>query len=457
MTTVYVKVERVDGEAAFYSYGVVNDQANSDGSFVFPVTASSLEGVAGQTLPVIVENQRFSSELIVTNFSNVPKTVIFRFRAEAVQTPDKTAKVEWTLQPGQQVLGPDIVEVMRQRETPGIGSSGQTFAGALFATAAHGDMSGVVIGARTSSSDGRGGQYGVFYHAVPDGAAFTKSVWIDGLQQNAENRSNLALVNTGEVDDSSSVFQLDIYDGTTGMLANSVTGLRVAAKGWRQINAILGKYAPGTTQGYVRISKTSGNNSFLAYGVINDGGAPGQRSGDGAYLPATVTIHDPGTEEMTDREVLELLYHATGGPRWTHHTHWLSAAPLSDWYGVKTDGSGRVASLALEYNGLSGAIPPALGQLSRLESLELEGNDLSGGIPPELGGLTHLQVLELRVNRLSGANSTGTGRADLSPKIGSRTKRSERDDSGGIGTAYPSPTARTRAQPAERENPGGTE
>ena len=30
----------------------------------------------------------------------------------------------------------------------------------------------------------------------------------------------------------------------------------------------------------------SGANPFLAYGVVNDGGAPGQRSGDGAYLPA---------------------------------------------------------------------------------------------------------------------------------------------------------------------------
>ena len=29
-----------------------------------------------------------------------------------------------------------------------------------------------------------------------------------------------------------------------------------------------------------------GTAPFYAYGVINDGGAPGQRSGDGAYLPA---------------------------------------------------------------------------------------------------------------------------------------------------------------------------
>ena len=40
----YVRVERVEGRAPFYAYGVINDQANSDGSFIFPVAASSLEG-----------------------------------------------------------------------------------------------------------------------------------------------------------------------------------------------------------------------------------------------------------------------------------------------------------------------------------------------------------------------------------------------------------------------------
>jgi len=133
---------------------------------------------------------------------------------------------------------------------------------------------------------------------VPYGEAFDESAWVVGLQQNAKNRSNLALVNTGEVDGSPSVFQLDIYDGAPsldpisyryrwgGMLVNTVTGLRVPAGGWYQINSILADYAPEITQGYVRITKIAGNNPFLAYGIMNDGGGPGQRSGDGAYLPA---------------------------------------------------------------------------------------------------------------------------------------------------------------------------
>jgi hypothetical protein len=53
---------------------------------------------------------------------------------------------------------------------------------------------------------------------------------------------------------------------------------------WRQINGILATHAPGTRQGFVHIRKTSGSNPFVTYGVINDGGRLGQRSGDGAFL-----------------------------------------------------------------------------------------------------------------------------------------------------------------------------
>ena len=150
-TQGYAKVERVRGTAPFHAYGVINDQANSDGSFVSAVRERSLAGVTGQTLPVIVETNVFSSELMVTNFSEVPKTVRFRFRAEAVETPDRTATVEWTFRPGQQVMVPNLVDMMRKMGTPGIGPSGQTFAGALFATVAEGDMGGIAIGARTTS------------------------------------------------------------------------------------------------------------------------------------------------------------------------------------------------------------------------------------------------------------------------------------------------------------------
>ena len=280
----YVKVERVEGRAPFYAYGVINDQANSDGSFIFPVTAGSLEGTAGQTLPVVVETSEFRSELTVTNFSGEPRTLDFQFVAEGIEGDDKTAGFSMTLVAGEQQIIPDVVEELRG-QVAGLGSSRGFYAGPLFVVAEEGDMSGIVIGARTGSPGG-GGSYSVFYNAVPEGGAFTKEAWVDGLQQNQENRSNLALVNTGEVDESPSVFHLEIYDGETGLLAETVVTKPIPARGWHQINGILGSYAPGTGQGYIRIEKVSGENPFLAYGVVNDGGAPGQRSGDGAYLPA---------------------------------------------------------------------------------------------------------------------------------------------------------------------------
>ena len=280
----YVKVERVDGEAPFYAYGVINDQANSDGSFVFPVSESSLAGAMGQTLPVVIEVGPFTSELTVTNFSDEPKGVTFSVVADAIETEGHTVAFNLPLLPGQQYIIPNAIDTARQQFGIILPSG---LAVPLFATAAGGDMSGIVIGARTGSladpNDVSKGQYSVFYTAVPQGAGFTGSAWVDGLQQNEENRSNLALVNTGEVDDSDSIFEIDIYDGETAMLVKTVTtsdnaeDTTVAAKGFHQINAILSKYAPGTTQGYVRIRRVSGANPFLAYGVVNDGGSPGQR------------------------------------------------------------------------------------------------------------------------------------------------------------------------------------
>ena len=277
----YAKVERVSGTAAYYAYGVINDNFNSDGSFVFPVREESLVGKRGQTLPVIIENRNFTSELTVTNFSHVTKTVNFRFVADAVRTADQTAKFSLRLESGQQEIIPDIVKVLRQYQVSGVGPAGPAFVGAVFASVVDGDMNGIVIGARTGSPDKRGGQYSLFYNAVPYGLAANESAWIYGLQQNAENRSNLALVNTGEIDDSSSSFEITIYDGS-GKTQPRTKSVTLGPRRWSQINGILGS----TGQGYVQVRKVSGNNPFISYGVINDGGAPGERSGDGAYLPA---------------------------------------------------------------------------------------------------------------------------------------------------------------------------
>ena len=108
-----------------------------------------------------------------------------------------------------------------------------------------------------------------------------------------------------------------------------------------------------------------------------------------------------------DREVLIALYNATNGPDWNFNDGWLTDAPLNEWFGITTDRNGRVAEYKSSYgiacNGITGSIPPELGNLDKLVSLDLGCNRLIGQIPPELGNLTNLRYLNLGGNDLSGS------------------------------------------------------
>ena len=103
----------------------------------------------------------------------------------------------------------------------------------------------------------------------------------------------------------------------------------------------------------------------------------------------------------TDREILTLLYHATGGPGWRNSDNWVTAAPLGEWHGVQTNAEGRVTRLDLRSNGLDRSIPPELGSLAKAEWVVLANNRLSGPIPPGLGALSELEALGLWSNELT--------------------------------------------------------
>ena len=103
-----------------------------------------------------------------------------------------------------------------------------------------------------------------------------------------------------------------------------------------------------------------------------------------------------------DREILEIFYHATGGPSWVNSNDWLTDAPVSDWHGVDTDAQGRVTEIYLAFNDLTGSLPPELGNLVALETLRLTFNDLTGSLPPELGNPVALETLNLGWNDLTG-------------------------------------------------------
>ncbi len=119
----------------------------------------------------------------------------------------------------------------------------------------------------------------------------------------------------------------------------------------------------------------------------------------------TIAMHEGSGVEcdaLTDRDILTILYRATGGPNWHTRNNWLTDAPLRDWYGVGVDSQGRVVTLDLFPNNLVGIIPPELGQLTELQHLVLARNRLTGPIPAALGSLRKLVQLWLYDNRLNG-------------------------------------------------------
>ena len=120
---------------------------------------------------------------------------------------------------------------------------------------------------------------------------------------------------------------------------------------------------------------------------------------------ATIPSHESTRTQcspLSDQDILEILYNATGGANWTDDENWLSDRPLGEWKGVETDENGRVVVLRLFRNGLVGRIPPQLADLGQLRELVLPRNLLTGPIPPQLGTLSNLTQLDLSVNELTG-------------------------------------------------------
>lgn len=272
------RVERIAGAAPYYAYGVVNDNANSDGSFLLPEPESSLGGWNGVTLPVAVETAVFSTELTLANTSAAPMRVRVGLHAAGIgATP---AEALFDLAPGAQRTFPGVAEWLRSTGA----SVPSPVVGPLTVTRDGGETEGLFVGARTGNAGG-GGRYATAYAATAAGKGREAPAFLPGLQQTATTRTNLAIVNLGEVDGSESSFRIELWNGGTGAKVAETTVV-VAVRRQLQLNAVLAEHAPGTTQGWAVVTRLTGTNPYLAYVVLNDGGAPGEASGDGAYVPA---------------------------------------------------------------------------------------------------------------------------------------------------------------------------
>ena len=100
----------------------------------------------------------------------------------------------------------------------------------------------------------------------------------------------------------------------------------------------------------------------------------------------------PSLATVSDRASLMDLAHATNVSSWVRSRGWLADSPICAWQLVGCNEDGRVKTLSLSFNGLSGTLPPSIGDLTALEALDLEGNFLTGSVPSSLGGAALLQI-----------------------------------------------------------------
>lgn len=106
----------------------------------------------------------------------------------------------------------------------------------------------------------------------------------------------------------------------------------------------------------------------------------------------------------TDYLALMEFYNETDGDNWKQNYGWENEQhcnPCMGWYGV-TCKKGRVNSVRLQNNNLTGTLTESLTKLDKLEVLLLGENKLSGSIPIGICSLEKLSVLQLTKNNISG-------------------------------------------------------
>ena len=271
-------VTEVSGPSPFTAYAVLNDAVTSDGSFIPPLIANAY-GSGDRLVPIVLDvyglgGSHYTTELTLANLttSSMPVTLVY-----TASLGSGSGQATLTLAPGEQQIVPDAIGFLRSQELA-IPADGSSVGGALLALPPSGTPpSAFAVGARTfTPASSGGGTLGVYYPGLTLEESATSVVFVNGLQQNSAQRSNLALVNRGDASDSITL-NVSYFDGTGAALGTSTT-VMLAPGQWTQFSQPL--QALGVTSGYAKIEKTSGSSRFVAYGVLNDA-----VTSDGSYIP----------------------------------------------------------------------------------------------------------------------------------------------------------------------------
>jgi len=307
----WVVVGKISGDS-FGAYGVVNDNGTNDGSFVDAVTATPPR--ARLLVPSVVETPAFRTELVLTNRGAAPALLTLDYRESLSSSLGVGGQVTLELKAREQRIVPEALRALRGLGLP-VGAEGAaSYAGRLVVTADVADPGDLFAAARIASLSPSGGSFGVFLPGLPDDAMASTEAWMTGLRSDGESRSNVAILHAGDAGSPPLALEVQAFDGERGgAAAGAAEVVRVEVGAWKQLADPL--RPNGVRSGWVRVRRTEGTSPWLAYGVVNDGAAPGERTGDGAYVPMATVASTTARLSPSDLEYLGAFRLPAGGPR----------------------------------------------------------------------------------------------------------------------------------------------
>jgi hypothetical protein len=284
MTTGWVTVERVGNTGKFSIYGVVNDNGTNDGSYLLPV--GTVLPAQYLTIPVLLESQAYRSELVLTNRAKTDAVFELTYTESASPAGGTGGTVNLRLAAGEQRIIPEAIDFLRSSGAT-VGPLGEaTYVGQLHVGVKGISLQNAYVGARSAARSTATGQFGLFTAPLLPGDEATTEAFIYGLRADDKSRSNVAVINTGTGQSSAVTLEVTAYDGDSGGTRTGETWTVTLEPGqWRQQSNFLGNR--GIRNGWVRVQRTSGTGLWAAYGVVNDGGQPQQKTDDGAFVPMT--------------------------------------------------------------------------------------------------------------------------------------------------------------------------
>jgi hypothetical protein len=287
----YAKITRTAGIGAWTAYGVVNDAKTSDGSILPLYRPGGLAAARSLVVPVVLDvfgnaGSHYTTELTLANDGAFATPVDITYKP-SLGTSTGVALVTLNLAAGQQTTIPDVIAFLRSHglNVPD-GSTGPQ-AGSLtidFRNLESLDAPRTVAIARTTTPNpnaATGGAFGVAYPAAARGGGARTSALVPGLARNTAVRSNLAVVHLGGGSESALTLSVQLYDATTAQPAGSPVSVTLFPGDWTQWSGIFDVAGvPATvTQAYAVVTRVAGDDTWLAYGVLNDA-----QTSDGSFI-----------------------------------------------------------------------------------------------------------------------------------------------------------------------------